>query len=92
MDFDVKKYYGLTPMNFDEEFNLPDTIRNTRSCKVDIVHWCDHMENAIDVIRSRIKNAPELDDEKHAALVEEFRNKVHRAMEMLNDTAMFGRN
>ena len=92
MAFDPKKYYGLNPMTLDEELVAPGTIRNTRRCKIEIIDWCAHMTDAINTIRRDALVIPELDDEKHAALVEEFRNRVHRAMEMLNDTAMFGRN
>lgn len=76
--------YGLTPMSFEEELKLPKTVRKTRNNKVDIYHMCEFMKRTIDDIAWRTYHCPELDDEQHSALVEEFRNRVHRAMEMLD--------
>ena len=83
--------YGLTSMTFEEEVNLPETVRQTRNNKVQIYHMCESMKRTIDNIEYRAHHCPELEDEQHAALVEEFRNRVHRAMEMLDYADMTGR-
>lgn len=90
-EFHGEIWYGLKPMSLEDEIRAPETIRNTRQSKVDIIDKCAYMQNLLDVIRTRAKWALELDDVKHAALVKEFRDKVSTAMEALVDATMIGR-
>lgn len=84
------EYYGLTPMSLVEEMDASVAVKSTRQNKIEIIDWCEHMKNAIEYIQIRAKNIPEVDDDKHALLVEQFRNNVKYAMDVLNRTASFG--
>lgn len=85
------EHYGLTPMSFTKEIDASVAVKSTRQNKIEIIDWCEHMKNAIEYIQIRAKNIPEVDDDKHALLVEQFRNNVKYAMDVLNGTASFGR-
>ena len=71
----MKKYlenYGLTALSLDEEIALPEPMRSTRSAKMELVNAASHMETLAVMIRDRAKQAPVLDDEKHAEIVRRF--------------------
>ena len=85
------EHYGLTPMSFVKEMDASVAVKSTRQNKIEIIDWCEHMKNAIEYIQIRAKNIPEVDDDKHALLVEQFRNNVKYTMDVLNGTASFGR-
>ena len=85
------EYYGITPMSLVEEIDASVAVKSTRQNKIEVIDWCEHMKNAIEYIQFRAKNIPEVDDDKHALLVEQFRNNVKYAMDVLNRTASFGK-
>lgn len=85
------EHYGLTPMSFAKEIDASVAIKSTRQNKIEIIDWCEHMKNAVEYIQIRAKYIPEVDDDEHALLVEQFRNGVKYAMEVLNRTASFGK-
>lgn len=68
--------YGLKPMTPAEEFMTSSYVRQTRDNKILIIDKCNEIIGLLETIKTRTRNAPELDDEKHAALVEELYEKV----------------
>lgn len=69
--------YGIKPMSLEEEFNQPKCAKQTRQNKMKIIDTCDSAERLLKTIRLRAKMAPELDDTKHAELVQEMTDKVN---------------
>ena len=84
------KYYGLKPLSFKEEFNLPKYARQTRHNKMKIIDTCDHATKLIDTIKYRAKYAPELNDPEHAELVQEFADKVNELYKAVEAAARVG--
>lgn len=72
----IFSYYGIKPLSVEEEWDLPKDTRQTRNNKMKIIDACDHAERLLETIKLRAKGAPELDDPKHAALVQELADKV----------------
>lgn len=73
----IYKTYGIQRLTLEEEINLPKYAKQTRQNKMKIINTCKHAESLIETIRWRTKGAPELDDERHAALVQEMMDKVN---------------
>ena len=84
------RYYGIKPLSFEEEWNLPKYAKQTRNNKMKIIDACDHAEHLLETIKMRAKGAPELDDPKHAALVQELADKVKEACKAIEVAGMVG--
>ena len=84
------KNYGLQPMSLEEEMNLPNTIRQTRNNKVQIINDCDNIARTIETLRWRAYACPELDDEEHAKLVDEYARLVREIVNKVNEALGFG--
>ena len=84
------KKYGIKPISLQEEANLPEAIKSTRSNKVKIVAICEYAESLIKQINRRAVNAPELDDDKHSALVEDYARKVEEMKRVIDEVASYG--
>ena len=82
--------YGLQRLTFEEELNQPKYAKQTRQNKMKIIDTCEHAESLIETIRWRIKGAPELDDERHATLVQEMMDKVNEAYKAIEDACRVG--
>lgn len=86
----VGKDYGLKPLSLEEVLNQPENIRRTRNNKVKIIDTCDGAIRLIDTIKYRAKGAPELDDDRHSALVQELADKVEAFYKALDDAFRVG--
>ena len=82
--------YGIKPMSLEEEINLPMLQKQTRQNKIEIIDTCKHMGNLIDTLEWRAKGAPELNDVRHAALVQEMRDKVKEAYKAVEEAFRVG--
>ena len=82
--------YGLQRLTFEKELNQPKYAKQTRRNKIKIIDTCNHAENLIETIKRRAKGAPELDDSKHAALVQEMMDKVNEAYKAIEDACRVG--
>lgn len=69
--------YGIQPLSFEEEWNQPENAKRTRHNKMKIIDTCKFARNLIETIEITARRAPELDDEKHSALVQELSDKVN---------------
>ena len=87
----MERIYGIKLLTVEEELNYPANAKQTRNNKMKIVDTCEHIKNLINVIECRAKGAPELDDAKHAALVQELADKVRNAQSLLESTWRIGR-
>ena len=88
----MNNQYGLEPKTMEEEMNLPKNINQTRKAKIEIIDQCEYIRKVADSIANRARNIPEEDDDRHAQLVQVFRNKVREAFLKIDDAYMFGRN
>ena len=79
----IYKCYGIKPMTFEEELNQPKYAKQTRYNKMKIIDTCKHAKSLLETIEWRTKGAPELNDEKHAALVQDMYDKVNEAYEAI---------
>lgn len=86
----VGRNYGLRYMSLEEEFNLPKNMKQTRNNKVQIINDCDDITQAIDTLRYRAFMCPELDDEAHAKLVDEYAALIRAVREKTNEALRFG--
>lgn len=83
--------YGLKSYgSLKEEMELPENIKRTRHNKVNIITKIDLMARTLDSIRSRAYGCPELDDKKHADLVEELNKKVEEIDRAIDEAFRFG--
>ena len=83
--------YGLKPMGIKEEFNAPENIRKTRNCKVSIINDCVFLTRYAEQMIEYVRRIPEEDDDRHAALVETLRNRVHSALIAMDEAQRVGR-
>lgn len=90
--FHPKDAYGLKPMTLDEEANAPQNIKNTRSNKVRIIDDCNSIMRMMESIRDRIYRCPELDEDGHARLVEEFASLVVDIKHKADEAFRYGYN
>lgn len=86
----IFSYYGIKPLSVEEEWNLSKYTRQTRNNKMKIIDACDHAERLLETIKMRTAGAPELDDPKHAALVQELADKVKEACKAIEVAGMVG--
>lgn len=84
--------YGLKPMSLKEEAEAPQNIRNTRNNKVRIINDCDAIMRTMESIRGRVYRCPELDEDGHAKLVEEFTSLVAEVKRKADEAFRFGYN
>ena len=82
--------YGIKPMSFEEELNQPKYAKQTRQNKMKIIDTCNSAERLLETIRLRVKMAPELDDPKHAALVQEMMDKVNEMYKAVHEASRVG--
>ena len=82
--------YGIKPLSIEEEWNLSEYAKQTRNNKMKIIDACDHAERLLETIKLRVKGAPELDDPKHAVLVQELADKVKEACKAVEAAGMVG--
>ena len=83
--------YGLQRLTFEEELNQPKYAKQTRHNKIKIIDTCNLAEGLLETIKYRAKGAPELDDERHAALVQELMDKVNDMYQAIENALMVGR-
>ena len=83
--------YGIPDMTIDEEIGLPPLAKRTLGNKIRIINWCDNMEQAINTIRHRAREAPIKDDATHSDLVQKWTLMIMSVSRELNDCADFGR-
>lgn len=86
----IGKDYGLQHMSLEEEFNLPKNMKQTRNNKVQIINDCDDITRTIETLRHRAFMCPELDDEAHAKLVDEYAALIRAVREKTNEALRFG--
>ncbi len=82
--------YGIKPMTFEEEWNQPENAKQTRRNKMEIIDTCESVRRTLETIERRARMTPELDDPKHAALVQEFADKVNEVYKAVEAANMVG--
>ena len=88
----MSKLYGIPDMSVLEECNLPPLMRQTISNKVTMIEKCSLLQQALEQIKFRARGIPLLDDDKHAAGVQEMTDLFLQAYDMLWKAAMHGIN
>ena len=66
------KQYGI--------FDAPENVSKTRNAKFCVKRDCDFLIRSAEQMIKYVERIPEEDDSRHAALVEELAQKVHRAL------------
>jgi len=84
-------WYGIPEMTIEQEINLPPLAKRTIQNKIKIIDWCDFMEQAVNTIRNRAKDAPVKDDAIHSDLMQKWALMVVQTSRMLDDCAEFGK-
>lgn len=84
------KLYNIPEMSVQEEMNLPANMRQTLSNKINMIEKCGIMQQALDQIKFRTKNIPVIDDDKHAAGIQEMADLFMQAYDMLWKVAKHG--
>ena len=82
--------YGIPDMSLTEEANMPENKRQTLSNKITMIEKCSLMQQALDQVKFRAKGIPLLDDDKHAAGVQEMTDLFLKAYDMLWSAALHG--
>lgn len=77
-------FYGLEAKSFAEEMELPENAKRTRNNKVEIATKLDMIMHVAETMRSGVRYILELDDERHADLVERYRNEIQAALAALD--------
>lgn len=75
----LDKLYGLKPYTLEDELNLPDAQRRTRNNKVFMVDCLLNMKNQCEFLKDWVRTIPEIDDERHADLVDKLAATVKEA-------------
>jgi len=86
---DFSKIYGLQPMTFEEELAAPENIKRTRRNKIALVDLCNNMRHMINQIEFNAKLTPEVDNDHHSGLVEEYTELVRKASKDLDEVFMW---
>ena len=86
----ISKLYGIPEMTVLEECNLPPLMRQTISNKVTMIEKCSLLQQALDQIKFRARGIPLLDDETHAAGVQEMTDLFLQAYDMMWKVALHG--
>lgn len=84
------KLYGIPEMSFQDEMNLPANMRQTMANKISIIDKCNLMQQALDQVKFRARGIPLLDDEQHAASVQEMTDIFMQAYDLLWKAAHHG--
>lgn len=84
------KLYGIPEMTVQEEMNLPANMRQTMSNKISMIEKCGLLQQALDQVKFRAKHIPLLDDDKHAAGVQDMTDLFIQAYDLLWKAAMHG--
>lgn len=84
------KLYGIPEMTVQEEMNLPANMRQTLSNKITMIEKCSLLQQALDQVKFRAKHIPLLDDDKHAAGVQEMTDLFMQAYDLLWSAALHG--
>ena len=82
--------YGIKQLTFEEELNQPENAKQTRRNKMEIIDTCESVRRTLETIERRARMTPELDDPKHAALVQEFADKVNEVYKAVEAANMVG--
>ena len=88
--FTMEDIYGVPEMSVREEMDLPANKRRTLVNKITMIDKCNLMQQALDQIRFRARGIPLLDDDKHAAGVQEMTDAFLQAYELLWKVATHG--
>lgn len=84
--------YGLRHMSLKEEANAPQNIKKTRNNKVRIIDDCNAIISMMETLRIRARSCPELDEDGHAKLVEEFASLIVDVKYKADEAFRFGYN
>lgn len=66
-------------MTFEEMWNAPEAVRETRFCKHEIKCNCEFIKILANQLQQYADRIPEEDDKDHAALVAELYERIHDA-------------
>ena len=91
-EFNFDKVYGLKSYDLEEELNLPENIKRTRCNKVHIIKRIDLIKRTLDSISFTAKRCPELDNKKHADLVDELSKMIDEIDELVDKALRLGYN
>lgn len=72
----LRNTYGLEALPLEQEMALAPNVKRTRRNKIDIIDTCASIRSTIAAIEFRARRAPAEDNQKHADLVEEYRDAV----------------
>ena len=84
--------YGLKYMSLKEEANAPQNIKRTHNNKVRIIDDCNTIISMMETLCIRARSCPELDEDGHAKLVEEFASLVADVKYKADEAFRFGYN
>ena len=85
-----EKLYGIPTMSIQEEMDLPGNMHQTMVNKIAMIEKCNLLQDALNQLRFRAKHIPLLDDDKHAAGVQEMTDFFMQAYDLLWKAAMHG--
>lgn len=82
-------HYGLKPMTLEEELNASDNVKSTRRRKIEAIDNISRIRNLLDSIEHTVKTIPELDDGRHAELVDDLATFVLSATRAVERVIFF---
>lgn len=87
---DYEKLYGVPEMSMQEEADLPGNMHQTMVNKITMIEKCSLLQDALNQVRFRARKIPMLDDDAHAAGVQEMTDIFLQAYDLLWKAAMHG--
>lgn len=72
-------------------FDAPENVRKTRNAKYNASRDCNFLIRSAEQMLKYIERIPEEDDSRHAELVEELAQKIHRALLEFNEAEKVGK-
>ena len=82
--------YGIPEMSVQEENALPENMHQTMNNKITMLNQIHLVRQALDQIAFRAKHIPLLDDDKHAAGVQEMTDLFMAASDAMWKAALHG--
>ena len=82
------KKYGIEPLSFEEEINLPMARKKTRNNKIKMVDMCESIIKYATWLEEKAIRIPEEDDERHSEMVDRLTEKTRTVVAAL-DLAYF---
>ena len=85
------KEYGINPMTFEEELNMPKAEKQTRNNKIKMIGELEWIVRIANQEISHIRMIPEDNNQDHADLVQKYADIIHTAYVAMKDVLRIGR-